>query len=234
MQNTFTDSKRLIFIDYWKFLAILSMIIYHFIFDLSFFNILKIDLSSLPIRSIQLFSGFSFILISGFLFSLSTSSGKFPKRRFLTLFSTALLISLATWVYPHESFIKFGIIHLLAAATFLGYFTLSLLPNQKLILSAIIILLGFYFSTLSTNSPFLFPLNLLSPSFSSLDFYPIFPFFGIFLLGQYLASLENFSIFFTFLPKNSLIEKISKNSLLIYLIHQPILIAILFLLIKTL
>ncbi len=231
MPNTSTNSSRLLFIDYWKSLAIFSMIIYHFLFDLNFFNLLKIDLSFAPIRFIQLFSGLSFILISGFLSSYLPSKNKFPIRRFLILLSIALLISAATWVFPHDSFIKFGIIHFMAFATLLGFFTLKTSQNQKLFFSLITIFLGFYFSSLSTKIPFLFFLNLLTPDFSSLDFYPIFPFFGVFLFGQYLASTM-FPLFvetaLSFLPNSSLIQKISENSLLIYLIHQPLIISLLF------
>jgi uncharacterized membrane protein len=230
-------SSRIVFIDYWKSLAILSMILYHFLFDLNFFNVLTIDLSLFPIRFIQLFSGLSFIFISGFLLSHTVSPTRFPKKRFIVLFLLALCISFASWVYPNESYIKFGIIHFLALSTLLGFFTLTLSQNQKLLLSLIVLILGFYFSTLSTPLPFLFFLNLLTPDFSSLDFYPIFPFFAVFLLGQYFASSPfpiSIEKFLNFLPQNHLIEKIAKNSLLIYIVHQPLLILAFFIFSKTL
>lgn len=230
MQNTpAKNSSHLVFIDYWKSFAIFAMIIYHFIFDLNFFNLLKIDLSLPLIRFIQLFSGLSFILISGLLFSYNFST-KFPTKRFIVLSLVAFLISITTWIYPNQSYIKFGIIHFLALSTLIGYFTQNLPQTNKLILGSLIILLGFYFQTISTNLPFLFFLNILTPDFSSLDFYPFFPFFGIFLLGQYLSSKLFLFNFLNFLPRNSIFEKISKHSLLIYLLHQPLLIFLILLL----
>ena len=84
---------------------------------------------------------------------------------------------------------------------------------------------------LESDSPYLFWLGLPDISYTALDYYPLIPWFGVMLLGISLgmwlfpdgrsrASLPG-------LPGQEILEKIGRNSLAIYLAHQPVLIALL-------
>ena len=226
-----SSSSRFVFIDYWRFLAIISMILYHLFFDLVYFGFVNLDLSEFPFSLLQLFSGVSFVFISGITLNLSKTQQKIDFNRFFLLLVVALLISISTWFFSNASFIKFGVIHLLACATLLNPFISKLSNFQKFVFSILVILLGVYFGSLSTEFDFLFFINLTSNSYSSFDHYPLFPWLGVFCLGSLFATSPLCSFLVastTSLNQNPLVEKISRNSLIIYLIHQPLLLSLLF------
>ncbi len=110
---------------------------------------------------------------------------------------------------------------------------------------------------LPTTPPWLLPLGLFPPRLFMLDYYPIFPWFGFILLGVWLASIlyadrqrnfpllgffPNFSLT-TNLPRRvkagsqllatsplSLLSFLGRHSLPIYLLHQPLILGLLWLL----
>ena len=101
----------------------------------------------------------------------------------------------------------------------------------------LIILAGIYIDSLRSDSFWLNWLGLKQPGRSMVDYYPVFPYFGIVLIGVfagrllYPAGVRRFA-----LPDLSQVRPVrglrflGRHSLLIYLIHQPILIGLLFVL----
>ena len=121
------------------------------------------------------------------------------------------------------------------------------LPSGVLILGSVLfIIVGFILQDIVVNTPLLLPLGLMYPGFSTIDYYPLFPYSGVTLLG-----MLSYRYYFA-RPKEAgkasnrtkesrtLIEKqkkkatspmvtwVSRHSLWIYLIHQPILLALIF------
>ncbi len=191
------------------------MVIYHWFFDLNYFNIEEIPiLTSLSWILFQRVIGFLFLFCTG----AALYFHKNPKKRFkrfLELGAIALLISFATWLYAGEAFVKFGIIHLIAVSNLL----ILLFPRSpyNALLGIFIIILGL--RPIYTDLPFLFWLGPITKDYVALDHYPLIPWFGAVLIGYSFAPyLQKINL------SNTLLEKIGKNSLLIYLIHQPLLI----------
>ncbi|RLG17676.1 hypothetical protein DRN62_00575 [Nanoarchaeota archaeon] len=195
---------RLWLIDFSRGIAVIAMIIFHATFDYYFLTGQEFNYSSLayPI-------GFSFIFISGLALYNSKKDAKKFAKRFLKLFSYALLISGVTFLFYPNCFVKFGILHFFAFSTPIVYFFLD--KGKWNLLAAFFVL---------ALSPF-----VKHPNFCSLDYYPLIPWLSVYFFGLYFGEYVS-----EYLTKNNiilkeldLIAKMGRHSLTIYLIHQPIL-----------
>jgi len=173
--------------------AILLMIAYHFFFDLDFLGISlpgigHIDMSGAFWFFLPRLIGSLFILIVGISMALSESKNKegyaHHVKRGIFLAGIALTITLATWIYPHEGFIQFGIIHLIAASCFIAPFFFRF-GKLNVLIGLAIIVAGIGAQTMQTDSHLLFWLGITYPGYTALDHYPLLPWFGFVLVGIY-------------------------------------------------
>lgn len=238
------NTQRYWEIDFFRGIAIIMMITYHILFDLSFLQILSFSLHSTPFLIFLYPIGTLFLLLVGISLVLSyrrykDKNKKYPPftkylKRGSFLFLIALVITIITWFYPHEGFIVFGVIHCIGISIILSYWFIPK-PNIALPVGIILIILGIMIRNLTTTNPYLFFLGITTPSFYTLDYFPLIPWLGIILigifLGQYLSPyLEKKYITVQIQPQLTIpITFLGKHSLTIYLVHQPILFAILYL-----
>ncbi len=236
-------------IDVFRGLAILMMVIYHLLFDLAYFGVFQLDLQSTFLWIFARTTAFIFIFLVGVSLTLSYSraqnlfknQGKtslFSKylQRGVKIFSLGLLITLATWLFIPQDFIVFGILHFIGIAIILQYPFL----NKKylnLVLGIVFIALGFFITQFTVNYPWLLWLGLKPSVFITVDYFPLLPWLGVVSLGLFTGKIlyKNYKRRYHLpdLSKNFLtrgFSYIGRNSLLIYLIHQPILILALYLL----
>ena len=111
------------------------------------------------------------------------------------------------------------------------------LPHWALaLLGAVLVAVGLYLRTLPGAAfPWLMPLGLPWEGFASSDYFPLLPYLGFFLLGSALGKS-------VYRNKESLLPRVNtknflvrffllcgKHSLWIYMLHQPILSGIFFL-----
>ena len=155
--------------------------------------------------------------------------------RGLKLFSWGLIITLITWFFLREGFIMFGILHFIGIAIILAHFLLRF-RYLNLLLGIIIISIGIYLQTITFNFSWLIWLGLSPQYFYTIDYFPVLPWLGAVLIGLFLGNLlyPSGSRRFNITDRsNSLFIKplcfLGRHSLLIYLIHQPILITLLYL-----
>lgn len=233
-------------LDILRWLAILLMIIFHInysllnIYWIKFLNFSEIFWFIIWKISVLLFITISWI--SFFLAEKKYSSKKDNKKSIskkyfkysLFLWFISLVITFWTYFILRSQTILFWIIHFFSISYLLILF-FRRFKYFNIIIWLIIILIPFFVS-MKTNSHYLFFLWFLYPWFNSSDFYPIFPYFGIFLISYWIS---------IFLDKKWFLEKIFwwqnnwmistsleyiwKRSLLVYLIHQPIIILIIYL-----
>ena len=234
-------------IDTLRGIAVILMITYHILFDLDFLNILSLPLHNLFFRLFLYPIGTLFLLVVGISLVLSykryiqkqnqtPSFSKYLKRGGF-LFFIALFITVLTWIYPHEGFIVFGIIHCIGISIILSYLFISK-PNISLVFGFIFVILGIYFALITILNPYFFWIGLKTPSFYTLDYFPLLPWFGVVLIGLFVGQ----KIYPTLQSKYGKqqhtptvfrpISFIGRYSLVIYLLHQPILFGVLFILFR--
>lgn len=221
------SKQRLHYLDVARGIAIILMVIYHFCFDLDNFQFIQIEMDSDP-----LWRGFRFLIITLFLstmgMSLALTHAKgicwyCLKKRTLLLGGAAILVSVASYLQFPQTWIYFGVLHFILFASWIGLFFVDK-PWLSLI-TAIIILVGTIFGWLNTNVLFSFvqqPLHL-PPEYTE-DLVSIFPWFAVVLIGIFIVA--NDWHFSPQLKANFISNKVGflgRHSLLIYMIHQPIL-----------
>ena len=209
--------KRIGEVDALRGIAIILMIIYHFFFDLDYLGIADINLNDIGWILFQRVIGSMFLLLAGI--SIVLSERKHHDymrhaRRAAILGAVALLITAATWIYPHEGFIKFGIIHMIALSTLIAPLFLRF-GWMNVVLGIIIIAAGLQVHY--TDIDYLFWLGPITKGYFALDHYPLVPWFGLVLIGTYLGQKIEFKN-----RKEGWLEIMGRNSLMIYLIHQPV------------
>ncbi len=228
-------ARRLWEVDVTRGVAVALMIVYHFFFDLNFLGIAAFDFSGWPLLLLQRTVAVLFLSLVGVSLVLSRIRGVTMVqnvRRAAFLAVIAAVITLATWVYPHDGFIVFGIIHFIALAMLLGYLFTFLPAWLNLVAGMASVGIGFLVSSLTTETPWLLWLGVRFPGFHTLDFYPLFPWFGVVLFGIFIAKITDpFSRPYSTKAMPSLfgaLDFLGRNALAVYLVHQPILFGLLF------
>ena len=224
-------------IDFLRGLSIILMVLYHLGFDLRELCGIRallgveINLSSPFLVAAQYFFAGLFIILSGISSTLSRSN----PRRGLKLLGVAALVTAATYIFMPSAAIHFGIIHFLAASILIYGLTLERSKPAACAVAAAIVFclaggLHFLMRHMAVRFDWLLPLGITSPTYSSFDYFPLVPWLGVFLAGAALGK----SIYS---PKQSLIPRrlpetiinaAGRHSLLIYIIHQPLILAILY------
>ncbi|MBS3816670.1 MAG: DUF1624 domain-containing protein [Candidatus Thermoplasmatota archaeon] len=231
-------------IDTLRSIGLVFIIIFHTVFDLNYFGDHNIYLRG----GIWWFLGRTgaviFIFLVGLSLTLSYNRKKkevnddrlFPKylKRGLKIFFLGMLITGFTWLLVRDGFIIFGILHLIGVSVilaypFLEYRYLNLLPGL------LFLILGFVLMDMYFQFGWLFWLGFRPEGFYTLDYFPLLPWFGLVLIGIFFGNLlypgyqRRFEI--PDLSDNKIIEGLSflgRNTLVIYLLHQPVIIAILY------
>ncbi|MDF1534003.1 MAG: heparan-alpha-glucosaminide N-acetyltransferase [Methanosarcinaceae archaeon] len=242
-----TANKRFWEIDFLRGIAILLMIIFHALYDFNYFGDYNFNLHSGLWAYIGRASAITFIFVVGISLTLSHSRAtvmKIPKqdiyqkyiKRGARIFSWGLIITLITWLFLKDGVIVFGILHFIGLSVILAYPFLRL-HKYNLLIGAGIILTGLYLGNLAFDFPWLLGLGFKPYGFNTLDYFPILPWFGITLIGIFAGNLlypnytrkidiKDYTEFLLI----RLFCLLGRRSLLIYLIHQPVLIALLYLL----
>lgn len=227
-------TPRVAVIDVFKGIAIIAMIVYHFAWDLSAYQLIAVDVTNeLGWRIFARTIAGSFLALVGINLVLALRRGFRLRpyvRRLVLILAAALLVSFGTWWVDPGTFVFFGILHLIFAASILAlpfvhapiWLTLAValffLVGPRLLAGPFFDSPAWYWLGLSTDPP------------PTVDYVPVFPWFGIVLLGVaagrlVLANpgLPLWHWAATGRPSRAL-ALAGRWSLTIYLIHQPVLI----------
>jgi len=213
-------------LDFLRGIALILMIYFHVLYDMKeIFGYPVTYESGINFYAGKL-SGILFIFISGISCSLSRSNIK----RGIRVLVIALAITLVTHLYNPAFGIKFGILHFLGVSMLLFPVIRRVNPIIQLAAGTLIIASRHLLSGISVGYDYLFPFGIHSSSFISSDYYPMIPWFGLFLYGSAVGILlyeygrSPFNISF----RENIINKIGKNTLLVYILHQPAIILVLY------
>jgi len=230
--------KRFWEIDFLRGIAIIMMIVFHIISDLYHFGGYDFRIYSGFWRYFAHATAGIFILLVGISLTLSFSKAdgkanylKYFKRG-LKIFSWGLLITAMTWIFYKEGFIVFGVLHLIGVSIILAYPFLKL-KFWNLGVGIGLVAVGAYLLNFAFEFKWLVWLGFIPKNTYIADYFPILPWFGVVLVGVFLGNLLYYNYNRRFklpdLSKFSIVKGfcfLGRNSLLIYLIHQPVLIAI--------
>jgi len=235
-----TDGARRIWeIDFLRGLSIILMVGYHLLFDLGEFSGVErffgfsTDLSSVAWKAAQYFFAALFVVLSGISSTLSRNN----VRRGLRLLVVSLAVTAVTTFFDRASAIYFGILQCLAVSILLyGAAFKKAGPVACAAWGALVLGLGAVLPRLNTGLAirfdWLLPFGIHSPAYASFDYFPLVPWLGIFLIGTALGK----SIY---APKRSLlpwrlpesfVNAAGRHSLLIYIVHQPVIMGVLYIL----
>ena len=216
-------------LDALRGVCILCVIVVHFLFDLSFFGGLDLTLPAWYVF-IQEYGGAIFVVLSGVCVTLGSKS----VRRGLIVFACGMLITAVTYgmyrlgMSGMDVVVKFGVLHLLGVCMLVYPAFKKLPPAALALLGLAIAITGYAIRGIIVPQRWLFPLGLTYEGFTSSDYFPLFPQLGYFLIGAAIGKTA-YREKKTLLPGSFQKTPIARffcwcgrQSLFIYLLHQPI------------
>lgn len=236
---------RLWEIDTLRGIAVVLMIFFHLTWDLYSIRAIDTNVFSAPWQLFARSIGATFTFLLGLSLALrrmraaGTAGDRFLPylRRGAMIIGLGLVVTLASYFTIPESFIIFGILHMLGCAFILAYPFVRLPPAVTAIAGVLAVVVGNYFSTLQVPFPWLIWLGLAQSGRAMADYYPLLPWFGAALLGVaagrtlYPNGERGFFLFdFGSNPLVRALRFLGSHSLIIYIIHQPIILGCLYLL----
>ena len=231
-------------IDFLRGIAIILMVAFHILFDLRFFGFPGIKLSeSFWYYAPRLIASL-FILLVGVSLSISYSrSKKGAKGAFLFvkylsrgagIFLWGMVITAVTWFFFRDEYIIFGILHFIGLSIVLAYPFLGM-RYRNLFLGIACIACGMYLEGKTFPFSYLVFAGFIPVGFATLDYFPLFPWFGMVLIGVFLGNTlycgnaRRFPL--SDRSKNIIAEALcyaGSHSLAIYLLHQLVIMTILY------
>ncbi|MEP1553138.1 heparan-alpha-glucosaminide N-acetyltransferase [Paraglaciecola sp.] len=229
MKLTNNASNRCYEVDVLRGFAIVLMVIFHFCYDLSTFGWASYNTG----QDIE-WRIFRAIIVSSFLLAVGMSSYLAYHKHFnltklakatskLFLVATFLTIS-SVFMYP-TTWVYFGIIHLIAVALPISVLFVRI-PTVSLIIGVLVI---FFYSLgwLSMEPIWRWSVSNIGIPRRTVDLASLIPWIGVVLIGVFVMHKHILSIK---LPEHYIFKKLAmlgRHSLIIYLVHQPIMYGIL-------
>ncbi len=231
-----TTSTRFWEIDLLRTIAIVTMITFHTVYLLNYFHI-----QYFPVHDGFWFwfarsTAGTFIFVAGVSLTIGYARLKVvPQflRRGLRIFAWGLIISLITWLISRTEYVRFGILHFFGVAFVVGPLFLRF-RFINLILGIALIVTGVYLGRTSFDFPWLLWLGARPHLFRTMDYFPLLPWFGLFLIGMFVGRAllypegdRRFAIPDLGGAAMSVVTFPGRNSLVIYLLQWPAIIGIL-------
>ena len=216
-------------LDALRGVCIACVIVVHFLFDLSVFGGLDLTLPAWYVF-LQEYGGAIFVVLSGVCVTLGSKS----VRRGLIVFACGMLITAVTYgmyrlgMSGADVVVKFGVLHLLGVCMLVYPAFKKLPPAMLTVLGLVIAITGYAIRGVVVPQHWLFPLGLTYEGFTSSDYFPLFPQLGYFLIGAAIgktAYREKRTLLpgaFQQTPVARFFCWCGRQSLFIYLLHQPI------------
>ena len=237
-----SNSQRFIEIDMLRGFAIVLMIFGHILWDLDYFGLMPMNdgFYNILIKIIQptffLLVGISLIISKKKIENIKVNNDKkyyiHLIVRGLKIFSLGIIFTILTLIFIPDRPIFFGVLHciglsVIISAPFLKFRKYNLIFVVLLIIATILV------SNYNMENPTIihlaFGIHQMDISSHTIDYFPLLPWFGICLLGiiigDCLYSGNNRKFRIPDLSKYrpiKLFQWCGQHSLIIYLIHQPI------------
>lgn len=243
---------RIHLLDEIRGFAIVCMVFYHAFYTLDAeFNF---EIAGIFYRFFEPFQDY-FAMLFIFISGISSHLSRNNLIRGIKLLAIAMAITLFTAVIMPEygmggNEIYFGILHFLSIAMLI-FSGLKNLFNKISVQVGVLISLILYIATrfiedgilgipelLEYHLPknlysltYFFPIGIYTDKFFSADYFPIFPYIFVFFAGTFVGKLATGNTLPNFLYKSNFVplQWIGRHTLIIYVLHQPIIFGIAFL-----
>lgn len=229
---------RIAVLDMARGVALFAMATYHFSWDLELFGYLDPGTAGhgwLKLYA-RLIAG-SFLFLAGVSLALAHGAGLRPQpflKRLAMIAAAAGLITLVTFFATPEGFIFFGILHAIALSSVIGLAFLPLSGLIAIVAGAVCLALPQLYRDDMFNTLWLYWVGLHSIPPRSNDFVPLMPWLGPFLIGLGLTKLAikrgltaRLATIKTGSNRLSRMTQVcGRHSLAFYLLHQPVLLAL--------
>ena len=224
---------RLPGLDALRGLAIVAMIGYHFCFDLRYFGVTRSDFEH-DIRWLAARSAIlsSFLLIAGVSAVLASREPR-PVRHWLrhigVIAGAALLVSAGSALLFPRSFIWFGVLHAIAVSLLVAK-PLVRRPWLAVAIGVAVIAAGLGYANSAFDNRWLGWLGFMTAKPITEDYVPLFPWMGVLFIGIALGNALVANRFAVLVPLRALprwLSFLGRHSLVVYLVHQPILLGLL-------
>jgi uncharacterized membrane protein len=220
---------RIVGLDALRGLAIVAMIAYHFCFDLRWFGFAQWDFEQdarwIAARSLILGS---FLLLAGVSLALAArrvDAGRRFMRHVAQIGGAALLVSAASYLAFPQRYIWFGVLHAIAVTLLLAR-PLVGHPRAAWILGVVVVAAGLLFWHPVFDGRALGWLGFMTHKPATEDYVPLFPWAGVAFVGVALGERLHGAGARLLAPFASLprvLPLLGRHSLLVYLVHQPLL-----------
>jgi uncharacterized membrane protein len=214
---------RLLYLDNLRGIAFIFMLIHHifYFYDVSngyatsYASNMWVDTSGFIARSL-------FIFLAGISLSFIKKQDNLKKRfkRSLEVAMHAGIISFITYIYYPDLFVRFGILHFIALATFLLSF---IAPHPKLTL--LLLVFSILYNPPKIN-PFIDIITGSSNNFNMMDWFPLKPWISLMLVGLVAGQNSDLTLYAPYFSSNNIITRIGQNSLKLYTAHVLLIILV--------
>jgi uncharacterized membrane protein len=231
--------KRFWEIDVVRTVAIIIMIVFDVLYVLNYLGIQNTGVPG-PYKGfwwwITEVNVSVFTFLAGVSLTIAYSRGKRMSGfllRGLKIFGWGMVITLLTWLIAPDRYIRFGILHFFGITFILAAFFLRF-RYINLILGAALMALGIYLLEHGIFVDSRWLLWLMPYRFSTMDYWPLLPYFGLFLVGMFGGKMlypqgnRRFYIPEFNYPVASALTFPGRHPLVMYIAHWPILIGIMF------
>jgi len=227
-------------LDILRTAAITGMVLFHVAYDLAVPYGWHIDVFGGAWHVLQVCTASLFLLLVGTSFAVSAAHAKDAKslwkkqlRRFLIIGACALAVTIATFAIDEYRFVRFGILHLIALSSLLLVITRPL-KEWSIAFGVAMVIAAQWIAPVARSNTILLAAGWHTPTYETFDYFPLMPWFGIVLIGYGMG----YAIYVRNAARRTrgnirplpVVEWMSRHSLAIYLVHQPIAIALLWML----
>jgi uncharacterized membrane protein len=235
-RRSFTKSvSRYWEVDAARGVAILMMVVYHFTYDLYAFGGYDVDAVSGFWARFADATASLFLLLVGVSLAISAARGDVGFGTYLWRGARILgygMVLTAVFLVFGMGIVAFGILHLIGVSIILASPFLKL-KWTNLVAGISVFSIGLYVQAGNpTGSPWLLPFGVVPEGWIMPDYRPLLPWFGVVLIGLFVGNTVYGKGRPASLPNRSPVVArpllpLGRNSLAIYLVHQPLLVALL-------
>lgn len=226
-------------VDVARGVAVVMMAVYHLVFDLASFGGLRVAVDQGGWRLFADATAALFLLIVGVSLTLGGRSRTLATRfrtqlrRGAVIFGGGLLVTAATLLVEPTGYVRFGILHLIGVSVVLAVPFVGR-PWAALLAGGGVVAAGAVVRGVRVDHSWWLPLGVRPESFSTLDYRPLAPWFGVVLWGVALGALlyerrggGSLRPAWSGWPVWRPLRFLGRHAFVFYLVHQPVMLAVL-------